>query len=468
MKRKRDADKTKDTLIVELNVLRDNNARLNNVISRYQKVASGKDLYSSLYDLEHKKKDIESLRAELLEKRNQLDSKGEELLVQNEKLRSQIEALNARDKEKAIIFLALQDSEEQLRLAQLAANVGVWDWYPKTGKNYFSPEMNQLYGLSPNTIKSYQDWLNRVHPDDIDRIVAERDKAMAARKPYDLTYRVLHGSGEIRWMNEKGHAIFDKNGGIVRVLGINSDITERKLTEIELEKARQQAELYVDLMGHDINNINQAAMGFLELALMTLETEKKLKLDDKLLIERPLIALQGCSKLIANVRKLQQFMKEGVQTKPADIGDILKEIDVESFDFDGREITINIPVVQRCVVETNELLRDVFLNLINNAIKHSDEEKPLTINVKVDPIQEKGVKYYRCIVEDNGPGIPEEVKVKLFNRFQRGETTTQGKGLGLYLVRTLVQGYHGRVWVEDRVPGDHKKGSRFVVVLPAA
>jgi signal transduction histidine kinase len=60
------------------------------------------------------------------------------------------------------------------------------------------------------------------------------------------------------------------------------------------------------------------------------------------------------------------------------------------------------------------------------------------------------------------------LKPKLFNQFQRGKTKALGKGLGLYPVRMLVEGYHEKVWVEDRVPDDHTKGARFVVMLPAA
>ncbi|MGE5403280.1 MAG: sensor histidine kinase, partial [Candidatus Doudnabacteria bacterium] len=74
----------------------------------------------------------------------------------------------------------------------------------------------------------------------------------------------------------------------------------------------------------------------------------------------------------------------------------------------------------------------------------------------------------RCTVEDNGPGVPDDLKPKLFHRFQRGKTKAHGKGLGLYLVRSLVESYEGKVWVEDRVKGDHSKGARFVVMLPAA
>ncbi len=77
-------------------------------------------------------------------------------------------------------------------------------------------------------------------------------------------------------------------------------------------------------------------------------------------------------------------------------------------------------------------------------------------------------KYYRVTVEDNGPGIPDELKNRLFMRFQGDQAKAIGKGLGLYLVRTLVHDFRGTIRVEDRVPGDYKKGAKFVVLLPAA
>jgi signal transduction histidine kinase len=110
---------------------------------------------------------------------------------------------------------------------------------------------------------------------------------------------------------------------------------------------------------------------------------------------------------------------------------------------------------------------DVFSNLISNAIKHSDPGKPLDININAIIVEEKGREYNRVTVEDNGSGIPDTVKEKLFARLQRGKTRAEGSGLGLYLVKRLVESFKGRVWVEDRVKGDYTKGSRFVVMLPA-
>ena len=70
-------------------------------------------------------------------------------------------------------------------------------------------------------------------------------------------------------------------------------------------------------------------------------------------------------------------------------------------------------------------------------------------------------------MEDNGPGIPDDFKSLVFNRVLKGTARAKGMGLGLYLVKSLVASYHGHVWVEDRVPGDHTQGAKFVVLLPA-
>jgi signal transduction histidine kinase len=118
-------------------------------------------------------------------------------------------------------------------------------------------------------------------------------------------------------------------------------------------------------------------------------------------------------------------------------------------------------------VMANKLLHDVFSNLIGNAIKHSDGNG-VNINIMLENASENGKKYHKVLVEDTGPGVPDDMKDRIFNRLQRGDTKARGLGLGLFIVKTLVESYHGKVWVEDRVQGDHKKGSRFVVLLPVA
>jgi signal transduction histidine kinase len=118
------------------------------------------------------------------------------------------------------------------------------------------------------------------------------------------------------------------------------------------------------------------------------------------------------------------------------------------------------------LVLANELLKEVFTNILSNAVKHT----PGTVSINIIGTRqfEADGAFYRVAIEDNGPGISDDIKSRVFSRYARGQTKARGSGLGLYLVRALVERYHGKVWVEDKVPGDSGKGARFVVLLPAA
>jgi PAS domain S-box-containing protein len=130
----------------------------------------------------------------------------------------------------------LKESEERLRLSQTLGNVGIWDWNTITDELHFTPELEQLYGLTPGTIKTYQDWRQLTHPDDIEKIEAERDNKIAKNQPFDLEFRIFHNSGEIHWLSAKGGGIYDNRGNVLRVLGVNTDITDRKHAELLTQK----------------------------------------------------------------------------------------------------------------------------------------------------------------------------------------------------------------------------------------
>ena len=458
---KKDEDKSTVGLIRELKSLRSTNSQLKEIIGRYERIAKSKNtpLDDIQGELEVQREQVNSLRGEIQGYREERDTLGEELDIQVEELRvSNDELRNATE--------LLKESEERFRnladnipnLAWMAKRDGWIFWFNKQWYDYTGTTLEEMQGWG---------WLKVQHPDYVKKVNDAWRSSIEAGRQHENIYPVRGKDGNYRWFLTRVMPIRDENGNIKFWCGTKTDITERIRAEEALKDSKQQAELYVDLMGHDINNMNHSAMGYLELALQALETEKRLKLDDKVLIERPMQSLANSSALIGNVRKLQKLMTDGVKTKPTDLNKIFRELEATSFHLDDRDVLINIQHVPGIMVEANELLKDVFLNLITNAIKHSDMEKPLTINMKVEPVNENGRKYYRCMFEDNGPGIPDELKGKLFHRFQRGATRAHGKGLGLYLVRTLVEGYHGRVWVEDRVSGDHKQGSRFVVELPA-
>ena len=135
---------------------------------------------------------------------------------------------------------ALCESEERLRLAQVSANVGVWDWNPLTGTTVFTPELYRLYGTTPGSVQVYDDFRRLVHPDDIAKIEADRDEAITGRQPFDLEFRIVQSSGEIRWLSAKGGAVYNEAGEVIRIFGVNIDITQRKLAEEALQESEER------------------------------------------------------------------------------------------------------------------------------------------------------------------------------------------------------------------------------------
>jgi signal transduction histidine kinase len=209
--------------------------------------------------------------------------------------------------------------------------------------------------------------------------------------------------------------------------------------------------------------MNQIALGYLELANDVLNLEGKLDKEHQSLIVKPMETLLNNSNLISNVRKLQKEKAGGYEPELMAVDKMLDEVVEQFSNVAGRDVKIGLHAC-KCVVRANELIRDVFQNLIGNAIKHSTG--PLSIEVKAERLDQDGERYCMITVEDNGPGIPDIVKQKLFDRLSLERTRASGKGFGLCLTKMLVEDYKGKFWVEDRVPGDHTKGARFVVMLP--
>ncbi len=310
-------------------------------------------------------------------------------------------------------------------------------------------------------------------------LISLRDVTGHLRYEEELENRVEERTVELSKANKKLHDEIEDRMAIEEELRVEieeretaeeelkAEIDGREKADAALKEAKAQADLYLDLMGHDINNLNQIGIGYLELAMESTDL-----VEIKSLIEKPLEVLRNSSDIIQNVRKLRQMAKEETRKDMAasiiNLCEVIAGLKAAYSSVKGREVTVHVDVPKLCFVKANNLIRDVFSNLIENSIKHSDPAKPLTINITIKPMKNNKKNYFMCTVDDNGPGIQDWVKDKIFMRFQRGATKAHGKGLGLYLVKRLVEDYRGKVWVEDRVPGEYSKGARFVVMLPAA
>lgn len=285
-------------------------------------------------------------------------------------------------------------------------------------------------------------------------------RAMRTKSLQSEIVPIIHADQSPGWLELYAFPLIDDAGNVAGVVEHVRDVTDRKIAEEALREAKAQAELYLDLMGHDINNMHQIALGYLELA-----REMYPEAGQGELFNKPIEVLQRSAQLIKNVRKLQKI-KEGVfRTQKVDVCQILMDVQREFGAVPHKAISLNLNGCERCHVCANELLHDVFANLVGNAIKHTGDIADIVIDL--DVVIDNDDYNCRVTVEDNGPGIPDDFKSKIFNRMLKGSDKAKGMGLGLYLVKSLVDSYGGSVWVEDRVPGDHTQGTRFVVMLPA-
>ncbi|OPY30374.1 MAG: sensory histidine kinase CreC [Methanocella sp. PtaU1.Bin125] len=243
---------------------------------------------------------------------------------------------------------------------------------------------------------------------------------------------------------------------------LRQEVADRRKAEEALMRSKAQAELYVDIMGHDISNMNQAIMGYLEMATDTTGPDGT----EKEYLARSIELIRKSSRLIDNVKKLQRINAGDIPAQKVDLGQMLSQLAGKYEGLKDREITINCSCATGCTVMGNLLLEDAFANIIDNAIKHS--RGPLTVNIRLDQIQADSRDYCQVAIDDNGPGLPDEMKRKLVREIESDEIKADRRGIGLYLVKTLVGRLGGRMWIEDRVAGDHTKGSKFLVELPVS
>jgi PAS domain S-box-containing protein len=359
---------------------------------------------------------------------------------------------------------ALRHSEEQLRVATMATEVGVWAWKRGTRPITVSENWKRLFGVPREAEVTFRTWRDSLHPEDRDRAIAELKAVHIDQPEFNTEYRVVHPDGAIRWIVDRGRALFDSSGKIAEMAGINLDITKRKQIEEELlrasrelERSNKDLESFAYIASHDLQEPLRTITGFLQL----LEQKIGNHLDDK---ARQYIeyAVDGSKRLHQMITDLLSYSRVSMQAfspKLTHLQETLNQVlslTRKSIEDSGASITIQeLPSLR---ADGSQMLQ-VFQNLIGNAIKFRSE-RPLEIQVGA----RKEQRFWLLYVKDNGIGLDLKQRDKIFQMFHRLPSRQKypGSGIGLSICKKIIERHGGTIWVESMPDA----GSTFFFTLP--
>ena len=242
---------------------------------------------------------------------------------------------------------------------------------------------------------------------------------------------------------------------------------EKKLLENQesLKEAYRYTEFYKDLFTHDIRNILQNIL--LADNIIEQSNDNQNRLDNInevfLLVKEQVIRGEN---LISNVTKLSEIRNSPSPIQSVDVKNVVsKTVEKIKNLFEHRKIIVQIPN-QKFLVKANDLLQNVIENFLFNAIMHNKNE---TIEIIIQALRYKinQTPYIKIEFIDNGVGIPDTRKQEIFITREEEESKFR-TGLGLSLIKKMIEYYEGKIWVEDRIKGDYSKGSNFIILIPEA
>lgn len=385
----------------------------------------------------------------------------------------------------------LRISEERLRLALEAGQMGIWDWNVATGVIQWSENLEALYGLTPGGFAgSYEAFMALVHPADRERFTAAVRGAIEQAGSYEAEFRVIGSDGTERWMLGKGRVFTDVEGKPVRMIGVGIDVTERKRVEEDLHRsvarleeterdvqqlfilereARDEAERsnrakdeFLATLSHELRSPLSAALSWAHLlrrgqldpaktarALETIERTTRLQV-------RLVEDLLDISRIVSG--------KLTVERGVVDIGAVI-EAAVESTraSSDGRQVRLHVDAPPDVLLVAGDAARieQVIGNLLGNALKFTPAEGDVSVAWR------RVGGEVEITVRDTGVGIDPAVLPHIFDRFRQADSSTTrrhgGLGLGLAIVRHLVELHGGTIVAESAGEG---RGTRMRVRLP--
>ncbi|WP_413161561.1 PAS domain S-box protein [Capilliphycus salinus ALCB114379] len=373
---------------------------------------------------------------------------------------------------------ALRQSEDRLRMAINSAKLGTWDWNLITNQLIWDANCKAMFGLSEEAEINIDVFFQALHPDDRDRLekVVQESLNFAHGGNYDVEFRTIGISDGIeRWIAAKGQVYFDGAGNAQRFIGTVLDITARKQAELERDRllereqaARAEAERanrikdeFLAVLSHELRTPLNPILGWTKM----LQTRKlnPTKMAEALAVIERNVMLQ--TQLINDLLDLAKILrgKLSLDATPVDLSAVM-EAALETVKTAATAKSISLhPILPDIgwVFGDAARLQQIVWNLLSNAIKFTPEGGRIDISL------EKDGKQAKITVKDTGRGVTPDFLPHIFESFRQENSSIArshgGLGLGLAIVRQLVEAHGGTITAESRGVGF---GATFTVRLP--
>jgi signal transduction histidine kinase/ActR/RegA family two-component response regulator len=362
---------------------------------------------------------------------------------------------------------ALREASQRAAIITSHAGIGTWE-ADVDGCGRWNEQMFHLRGLEPrDTAPKREEWMALVHPDDAAVVIDAWDPGSTA-VPTAYEFRVRQPDGSYRWLASRSVPVLDDLGRQIRRVGVNWDVTESK----NVERARQQAALaereiqaksqFLSRMSHELRTPLNAVLGFTQ--LLQIEARQSGHADQLAKLEHIRDAGDHLLSLINDVLDLSGLDAGEIRLslRPVDLGELVRQSLPLLHSLAGQH-GVELATGRLAGVANADptRLRQVLINLLSNAIKYNRPGGIVVVDAEASESEAT------LTVRDTGRGLSAEQLAKLFepfNRFGVEHEGIEGTGIGLTIVKSLVDGMGGRIAVDSQP----NEGTVFRVTLPAA
>ncbi|HVM41045.1 MAG TPA: PAS domain-containing sensor histidine kinase, partial [Acidimicrobiia bacterium] len=355
----------------------------------------------------------------------------------------------------------LRRRDDQLAEAQAISRLGSWEWDVDAGTIVRTDEAVRVFGLEPGSLHPGGDGLlPHVHPDDRDRVRRSVLRSIETGEPFRVDFRVTAVDGRI--VHGRGRVVHDDSGRAVRMVGTVQDVTTvrrlaRELEQrlAELERSNRDLAHFAAVASHDLAAPVQLLLGHLR--LLSTRVRERGERTDAEMIEGAIRGAQRLEELIQDILaySLASGGDESLRTR-VDTARVARDA-ARAVGSDGWAASVEIGDMPTVDAHPGQV-RQLFSNLLSNAFKFVPAGRPPRIRVWADRVD--GV--WRFSVADNGTGVPDRERERIFQMFQRGAgADVSGAGIGLAICARIVARHGGRIWCAPNPEG----GSIFSFTL---